>query len=117
MERQEQSISLWMSTADIPAQPTLTRDVRVDVCVIGAGIAGLSTAYLLSREGKTVAVLDDGRIASGQTQRTTAHLSNAIDDRFVEIEKIHGEAGARLAAESHTAAINRIEEIVRLEKL
>ena len=50
-------------------------------------------------------------MAGGQTQRTSAHLSNAIDDRYTEIEKLHGEEGARLAAESHTAAIDRIEAI------
>ena len=70
---------------------------------------------MLARKGKSVVVLDDGPIASGQTQRTTAHLSNAIDDRYFELEKIHGEEGARLAAESHTAAIDSIEAIARDE--
>jgi glycine/D-amino acid oxidase-like deaminating enzyme/nitrite reductase/ring-hydroxylating ferredoxin subunit len=83
--------------------------------VIGAGIAGLTTAYLLCREGKSVVVLEDGAIGSGQTQFTTAHLANAIDDRYVEIERMHGEEGARLAAESHTAAIAQIERIVAKE--
>jgi glycine/D-amino acid oxidase-like deaminating enzyme/nitrite reductase/ring-hydroxylating ferredoxin subunit len=52
-------------------------------------------------------------MASGMTQVTTAHLSDAIDDRFTQIEKWHGERGAFLAAESHTAAIQRIEGIVK----
>src|SRR4051794_26708163 len=97
----EQSTSVWMATARVPEQSPLTRDAHADVCVVGAGIAGLSTAYLLAREGRSVIVLDDGPIAGGQTQRTTAHLSNAIDDRYVEIEKTHGADGSRLAAESH----------------
>ncbi|MBV9126109.1 MAG: FAD-dependent oxidoreductase [Planctomycetes bacterium] len=111
----EQSTSVWMATATLPPQQSLGQDVRADVCVVGAGMAGLSTAYLLAREGKSVIVLEDGPIAGGQTQRTTAHLSNAIDDRYLEVEKVHGEEGARLAADSHTAAINRIEEITRAE--
>ena len=78
-----------------------------------AGIAGLTTGYLLARHGKSVVLLDDGPIGGGQTQRTTAHLSNAIDDRYFEIERLHGADGARLAADSHTAAIDRIEAIVR----
>jgi glycine/D-amino acid oxidase-like deaminating enzyme/nitrite reductase/ring-hydroxylating ferredoxin subunit len=82
------------------------------VCVIGAGIAGLTTAYLLTKEQKSVALVDDGSLAGGMTLVTTAHLSNAIDDRFVNIEYWHGEEGSRLAAESHTAAIHRIETIV-----
>ena len=85
--------------------------------MIGAGIAGLTTAYLLAREGKEVVVLDDGPIGGGETGRTTAHLSNAIDDRYYEIQRLHGADGARLAAESHTSAISRIEAIVGEEKI
>src|SRR5437588_240508 len=55
--------------------------------------------------------------AGGPTQRTTAHLSNAIDDRYTEVERAHGEEGARLAAASHTAAIDRIETNVRAENI
>jgi len=99
----------------MPQLPVLREDLSADVCVVGAGIAGLSTAYLLTRSGKSVVVLDDGPVAGGMTQRTTAHLSNAVDDRYFEIERLHGGEGARLVAESHTAAIDRIEAIVRDE--
>jgi glycine/D-amino acid oxidase-like deaminating enzyme/nitrite reductase/ring-hydroxylating ferredoxin subunit len=115
--KSEQSTSIWMETAATPQFPPLTQDLKSDVCVVGAGIAGMTCAYLLAKQGKKVAVVDDGPIGGGQTQRTTAHLSNAIDDRYFEIERIHGEQGARLTAESHTAAIDRIEEIVRAEKI
>ena len=106
------STSIWMATAEVPSRPPLTQNTGAEVCVIGAGIAGLTTAYLLGRAGKSVVVLDDGPIAGGMTQRTTAHLANAIDDRFVALERLHGAKGARLAAASHTAAIDRIEAIV-----
>ena len=53
----------------------------------GAGIAGMTTAYLLGREGKSVVVLDDGPIGGGMTGRTTAHLVNALDDRYFELER------------------------------
>lgn len=107
--------SYWSATAPHLRQSPLTHDTRADVCVIGAGIAGLSTAYLLASAGKSVIVLDDGPIADGQTRQTTAHLSNAIDDRYTEIEKLHGADGAHRAAESHTAAIETIGRIVREE--
>ncbi len=112
----EATKSAWMGTS-VPRYPALAKDTQADVCVIGAGIAGLTTAYLLASEGKSVVILDDGPIAGGQTERTTAHLSNAIDDRFCALEKIHGEEGSRLAAESHTAAIERIEAIAKNEKI
>jgi glycine/D-amino acid oxidase-like deaminating enzyme/nitrite reductase/ring-hydroxylating ferredoxin subunit len=109
--------SLWMATADTPSQSRLQENIRIDVCIIGAGIAGLTTAYLLAQEGRSVVVLDDGPIGGGMTGRTTAHLTNAFDDRFFEIEKLHGEEGARLTAQSHTAAIDKVEEIVRKEQI
>src|SRR3712207_482310 len=107
--------SVWMATAGEADSERLTGDSRADVCVVGAGIAGLSVAYHLSREGKSVVVLDDGPVAGGETARTTAHLVNALDDRYYELERLHGERGARLAAESHTAAVDQIEEIVERE--
>ena len=110
-----QSTSIWMATAEVPPQPSLTEDARADVCVVGAGIAGMTTAYLLAREGRSVVVLDDGRIGGGMTERTTAHLVNALDDRFFEIERLHGQKGARLAAASHSAAIDRVESIANEE--
>jgi glycine/D-amino acid oxidase-like deaminating enzyme/nitrite reductase/ring-hydroxylating ferredoxin subunit len=104
-----------MRSAPATEFPAISADAEADVCVIGAGIAGLSTAYLLARSGKSVIVLDDGPVGGGQTRRTTAHLSNAIDDRYVEIERIHGEDGAKLAAKSHTKAIEKIEAIIEEE--
>ena len=111
------STSIWMATADTPSPSRLRESIRTDVCIIGAGIAGLTTAYLLGREGRSVVVLDDGMIGGGMTGRTTAHLTNAYDDRYVEIERLHGEEAARLTAESHTAAIEKMWEIVRDEKI
>lgn len=112
-----ESVSLWMGTQPGLSAPPLAADLQTDVCVIGAGIAGMSTAYCLLREGKAVAVLDDGPIGSGQTQRTTAHLANAIDDRYLEIERMHGLEGSRIAAQSHSAAIDRIEAICADERI
>jgi glycine/D-amino acid oxidase-like deaminating enzyme/nitrite reductase/ring-hydroxylating ferredoxin subunit len=112
--------SVWMTMPHAPSRvafAALPDDAVTDVCIVGAGIAGLSTAYLLAREGLSVIVLDDGPIGGGETSRTTAHLSNAIDDRYVEIERIHGREGARMTAESHTTAINRIEAIAREEQI
>ncbi len=108
---------IWLTTAELPRFGPLERDLDVDVCVVGAGISGLTTAYLLVQAGKRVAVLEDGEICSGETGRTSAHLSTALDDRYFEIEHIHGAEGARLAAESHGAAIDLIEDIVKREKI
>src|SRR4051812_29692822 len=107
--------SIWQQTFSVPKRPALTKDLTVDVCVVGAGIAGLSVAWALARAGKRVAVLEMDQVGSGESGRTTAHLSNELDDRYLALEKARGEADARLALESHSAAINRIEETVRIE--
>ena len=106
-----------MRDQSIPTFPALSENTHCDVCVVGAGIAGLTTAYLLAKEGKRVLVLEDGMIGSGETGRTTAHLSNALDDRYYKLEKLFGQENARLAAESHAAAIATIERICREENI
>ena len=111
------STSLWLDTAETVTAEPLAHDATADVCVVGAGIAGLSTAYLLSKTGKTVVVIDDGEIGHGMTGVTSAHLTCMLDDRYEEIERIHGASYARLAARSRQAAINRIEAIVGDEGL
>jgi len=111
------TVSLWQQTADLPTYPPLHKKLSVDVCVVGAGIAGLTTAFLLLREGKSVAVLDDSAIGDGQTGRTSAHLASAIDDRFFEIANMHGEQAAKICYQSHAAGIDLIELISRDEQI
>ena len=109
--------SIWVGTFDVPSFPPLGGNARADVCVIGAGIAGLSTAYLLAKAGKKVVVLEARSIGGGESGRTTAHLTNAMDDRIYVLEHVHGEEGARQVVRSHGAAVDRIEQIVRDENI
>ncbi len=117
MQSSGSTVSIWMDTAEVPQFPPLASDARASVCVVGAGIAGMMTAYLLARAGRSVIVIDDGPIGGGETGRTTAHITAALDDYYHVIKKVHGADGARYAAESHTAAINRIEAIVGMEDI
>jgi len=95
-----------------------SNDVTADVCVVGAGMAGLTTAYLLSVAGRQVTVIDaNASPGGGETRFTTAHLATAIDDRYFEVARIRGEKAARLAHESHAAAIDRIEANCQTEKI
>lgn len=101
----------------VPWYPPLGDDTYADVCVVGLGIAGVTTAYLLAREGKTVVAIDDGGVAGGETGRTTAHITAVLDDRYYALERLHGLHAARLAAQSQVAAIDRIEAIVGSEDI
>ena len=115
MHSSERSQSVWKAATSPPEYPPLNQDATVEVCVVGAGIAGMTTAYLLAKAGKTVLVLDDNGVGGGETGQSTAHLASEMDDRFYEIERVHGARGARLAYESHNAAVSRVGEIAAAE--
>jgi glycine/D-amino acid oxidase-like deaminating enzyme/nitrite reductase/ring-hydroxylating ferredoxin subunit len=109
------STSPWMGVEVPRFDGPLPSRLSAEICVVGAGIAGLSIAHALMREGRRVAVLDDGPIGGGETGRTTSHLTAALDVRIAEVESIHGVEGARRALASHVAAIDRIEATCREE--
>ncbi len=112
-----ETLSLWLDTQDMPSYTKLNEDLYVDVCVIGGGIAGLTTAYLLSQENKKVVLVESAEVGSGQTGKTTAHLSAVLGKRYYELESIHGKEGAQLAAHSHSSAIKVIKNIITKEKI
>jgi glycine/D-amino acid oxidase-like deaminating enzyme/nitrite reductase/ring-hydroxylating ferredoxin subunit len=105
-----------MDTAQVPACPPLQGELDTDVCVIGAGIAGLTTAYLAAREGRSVAVIDALGIGAGETGRTTAHLFPP-DEWYASLEEKFGAASARLVADSYASAIGLVESIVADEHI
>lgn len=105
--------STWMSEAVPSFDTEIPGNARPDVCVIGAGIAGLSVALKLVQAGLDVLVLERGPVGGGQTARTSAHLSSALDDRFYKLARRFGREGARLAGHSHAAAIDAIEETTK----
>ncbi|HKR06301.1 MAG TPA: FAD-dependent oxidoreductase [Bacteroidia bacterium] len=107
------NISFWFSSAGQPLVfEKLHEDISTDILVIGGGIAGLTAAYCLAKEGRKVVLVEDGYIGSGETGRTTAHLTCALDDRYFELEKTFGAHIAQLAADSHSAAIDWVENTV-----
>jgi glycine/D-amino acid oxidase-like deaminating enzyme/nitrite reductase/ring-hydroxylating ferredoxin subunit len=109
------TVSYWEASGGLVEKDALVQSIETDVCIIGGGIAGLTTGYLLSKAGRKVVIIDDGVIGGGETSRTTAHLSNALDDRIYRVEQWHGAEKARLAVESHAAAIDEIERIAGTE--
>jgi glycine/D-amino acid oxidase-like deaminating enzyme/nitrite reductase/ring-hydroxylating ferredoxin subunit len=107
---EETTKSVWMDTG-VAEAPSLVGNQSADVVIIGSGIAGLSAAYELTGRGRSVIVLDRGRIGSGMTARTTAHLASALDDRYSRLIGARGADAARMVYQSQAAAINRIEAI------
>lgn len=112
-----ETVSLWTSITERPEYQRLQKNQEADVCIVGAGITGLTAGYLLSQEGCSVVIVDSKVPGGGMTERTTAHLASALDDRFSNLETLFGQEGARRALESHSAAIDEIERIVRFEEI
>ena len=110
--------SAWLEAKTDRSAARLDSDLSCDVCVIGAGVAGLTTAYNLAGEGKKVVVLDARpELAGGESAYTTAHLASVIDDRFSTLIGDRGEPIARRAYQAHAAAIDRIEATAEAENI
>ncbi|KAL8768276.1 MAG: hypothetical protein Q9209_005415 [Squamulea sp. 1 TL-2023] len=105
---------VWIHTEPYSKRPQfkpITQDIKTDVCVIGSGIVGISVSYELVRRGVKVVMLEARDILSGESGRTSGHLSSGIDSGFVELASKRGQDGAQIAVDSHTYAINRVGEI------
>ena len=116
MDKHSGSTSVWMATANIPHFPSPATDIQAEVCVIGAGIAGMTTAYLLSKEGKDVVLIDAVEVGAGETGRTTAHFFPP-DERYFQIERRFGIDQARLVADAYARATDTVESIVHKERI
>ena len=108
--------SYWQ-IAKKQAFPTLAEDCHVDVCVIGGGMTGLSTAYALAKAGKKVAVLEKGQFGSGYTGMTSAHLTHITDTPLSELASRFGRDHAQAAWDAGRAAIERIHETIHAEDI
>src|SRR4029453_7046883 len=103
--------SYWSATHAFPEFPAMERDIEVDVVVVGAGLTGITTAYLLKHEGVRVALLERDRIAAGDTSRTTAPLTYVTDARLHQLADTFGRDAAQAFWEAGAAAIDMIAAI------
>ena len=105
--------SLWESTVRIPKRRSAEGLYERDVVVIGAGMTGILTAWQLQKAGKRVAVLEAGRIAGGQTGRTTAKITSQHGMIYSRLLREVGQKKARLYAEANQRAISEYEHIIK----
>src|SRR5690606_26223724 len=109
--------SIWELASPSRGQyPPLPGDVETDVCVVGAGITGLTTALLLKQAGRRVILVEKDHLGAGTTGGTSAHLTNVVDFRYNSLAQSYGFANARRVAESMTFAINLRSEERRVGK-
>lgn len=111
------SETLWQKNINGIERPSFSGDEQFDVLVVGGGLTGFLTSYLLSREGKRVAIIERDRVASGATAYTTAFLTYIVDTDLKKLIKIFGEENAKKIWQSHREAIDSIEKIINDERI
>jgi glycine/D-amino acid oxidase-like deaminating enzyme/nitrite reductase/ring-hydroxylating ferredoxin subunit len=107
--------SYWVDTAPTQAFPSLDRDLHVDVAIVGAGIAGITAAYLLKSAGVKVVLLERSTCVSGDTASTTAHLTMVTDALLTSLVKNFGRDTATAVWDAGQIAVDRIEEHIEVE--
>jgi glycine/D-amino acid oxidase-like deaminating enzyme/nitrite reductase/ring-hydroxylating ferredoxin subunit len=95
---------------ELPTFPKLTENIAVDVAIVGAGITGITAAYLLSKEGLKVAIVEAGSVLNGTTGHTTAKVTAQHGLLYDELIQHFGEEKARLYYESQMDALRFIKE-------
>ena len=95
----------WQSGVSLPRFARLSKNIQVDVVIIGAGLTGITAAYLLKKEGVKVALIDRERCAAADTAHTTAHLTYVTDNRLNKLVKTFGKDGAKAFWEAGITAI------------
>jgi glycine/D-amino acid oxidase-like deaminating enzyme len=102
----------WIDSEALPAFAKLDGDDHVDVVIVGGGITGLTAAYLLTQDGRRVALLERERCVQIDTGHTTAHLTMVTDEGLSTLVKRFGRDHAGAAWEAGLAAIAQIDSIV-----
>ncbi len=107
----------WVESAPQQQFDTLKENLETDTVIVGGGLAGITTAYCLAKSGRSVVLVEDGFLGSGETGRTTAHVTAALDDRYYNLEKTFGKEKSALLAASHNAAIEFIRQTAERENI
>lgn len=107
----------WFDAAAPGPVHKLDHDLEVDVLIIGGGITGVSAAYLLSGEGKRVALVERESLGRRDTGHTTAHLTYMTDTRLKDLISTFSRKEACTAWEAGRAAMNQISQIVRSHEI
>ena len=104
--------SPWQASGLVATHQALDADISTDVCVVGAGMAGLLCALELADRGRSVIVVERSHVGAGDTSATTAHLTAVLDTRYYELASMHGDAAVRLIAASHMRGIAHLERVM-----
>lgn len=105
--------SYWLDSTPETSYSELKEDINVDVVIVGGGMVGIITAYLLTKEGFKVAVVEADRILQGTTGHTTAKLTSLHELCYDKLRRNLGEESAKIYAEANEYAINFVEQMIQ----
>jgi glycine/D-amino acid oxidase-like deaminating enzyme/nitrite reductase/ring-hydroxylating ferredoxin subunit len=105
--------SYWKAGGEPPRFPSIDRNLQTEVVVIGGGLTGITTAYLLKEAGVKIVLLERGRYAGADSGHTTAHLTYVTDERLHHLVKVFGKDAAKAFWEAGAAAIDHIHQIAQ----
>jgi glycine/D-amino acid oxidase-like deaminating enzyme/nitrite reductase/ring-hydroxylating ferredoxin subunit len=111
----ERNPSLWIGTTPNAGRGTLPGDDHADVIVVGAGIAGLTTARLLQHTGRSVIVIDAGELCAGVTGYTTAKVTALQSAIYTRLVDTWGAERAGVYAAANQAGLARIRDLVHAD--
>jgi len=109
--------SFWIESTPQQNLKSLNEDINVDVAIVGGGMVGITTAYLLKKAGLTVAVLDAGQILNGTTGHTTAKISSQHSLIYDKLKNSLGREMAWQYANANETAIKTIADIVKEQNI
>ena len=109
--------SLWLETEKTDKFESLNKDIETDVCIIGAGIFGLTSAYYLRKKGLKTVVVDRNEIAHGVTGNTTAKITSQHGLIYKYLIDSFGTDMAKQYIEANEEAIKNIRKIIEDEKI
>ena len=109
--------SYWTSSIDLPKYPSLENDMQVDVIIVGGGITGITSAYLLVNEGLKVAVIEADKLLNGTTGHTTAKITAQHDMIYEELIRYTGRTTARLYYEANIDALKFIQTTINKHQI
>ncbi len=103
--------SYWLASTDSTNYPTLNEDIDVDIVIVGGGLVGITSAYLLQKEGLKIAVLESNHICQGTTAHTTAKITSQHGLIYDKIQRQMGIELAKQYAEANESAIHEFKKI------
>ncbi|MEI8123991.1 MAG: FAD-dependent oxidoreductase, partial [bacterium] len=114
---EKENYEIWSEGVDVVEYPRTVLPKETDILIIGGGMAGLTNAYLLSKIGKKILLLEKNMLGMRVTGCTTGFLTSVIDTDPIRLIKKFGFENARLILESHRVAIDEVEKIIKEEKI